>query len=342
VAETDLYVGIDPGGRHCGFFIMFSSGCYFSSTEDFYGLSSDKRDCSVSMHDPVACGLHAASLVRSETGQFLEWMWTVHDIDKTSYAIEVTQEGPTNYWAAGLAAVVCAEYPVGQAWHKQPVVVAAQPRTVKWNYGLPCAGHAENKRNALKTVRQSLGLEVDDDHQADAALIAISSFFPRHRSISVPGVRPGTTKQAPEPLDQYYRRLYSIWQPAAGHSTIPHSTTPSTSGATSTQKSASKYKVATARSTGRSAASPAATRRTSATASPTLANQASSFGGTRFVQPMSAVHRVRASERLKLRSTTTTERLSDPRSPTRPARTPPCSRKRAHDQTPSPSKRQRR
>ncbi len=186
IAEVRVYIGVDPGGRNCGVVVVFSNGTYYAGTEDLWRTSSDPRACNDSMGDPVACGIHAAAFPYTRSGLFLDNFWYIHDVqDPVCIGIETVQEGATNYWAAGLSAVLHESAGFGMDIARSPTIVSAHPRTVKWNFGLPVAGHAENKRNALEFVRQRLHLAVDDDHQADALMIALSSFFPRHRSITV-------------------------------------------------------------------------------------------------------------------------------------------------------------
>lgn len=331
IGEVYVYIGVDPGGRNCGIVVVFSNGTYYAGTEDLWRGSSDPRACNDSMGDPVACGLHAAAVSYTPTGLFLEEFWNIHDVqDPIRIGIETVQEGPTNYWAAGLAAVLHESAGFGMDISRNPTIVPAHPKTVKWNFGLPVAGHAENKRNALEFVRQRLHLAVDDDHQADALMIALSSFFPRHRSITVPGVRPNTTKQIPEPIDQYVDRLYSIWH-GPPLQTTPRATSPSaeSNGKTST---ASSGKSATAPGMTQSAISqPARSPTQQPTAASSAATQATNSGG------IASATTTRSARRAVRRphpyaapqqsaqpkdSPTTASRPLDPRSPPRPRRSP--------------------
>lgn len=181
-------------------------GGYFSETLDLTAhreyVSGDTLR--TEMYDPVKCACHVVDgFKRSESYRILDWLTDMSGCVTVKMGVETVQEGPTNYWAAAWAAAFRTMF----TFALSVTVLGVQSRSAKCNAGLMIgAGHAENKRLALKAVR-GMGVVVDDDHQADAWLILLATSLPRHRQIRVPGKRPGTTKYGDEDPDEYYARV---------------------------------------------------------------------------------------------------------------------------------------
>lgn len=201
-----VHVGIDPGARNCGIAIWVRGAC-FSETLD---LTAHREYVSPDilrkeMYDPVKCACHVVDgFKNTESWHILNWLTDMSGCMRVILGVETVQEGPTNYWAAAWAAAFRSMF----TFALECEVHGVQSRSAKANVGIPLgAGHSENKRLALKTVTVALGLEVDDDHQADAWLILLATSLPRHRGILVPGKRPGTSKIGDEPHDDYQQRV---------------------------------------------------------------------------------------------------------------------------------------
>lgn len=201
--EGDAYVGIDPGVRNCGVFIVAPGGRYFCSTEDIAGVAHEARAIRAQMQNPVDCGRHAAQLLKTATGDILKWLAELQHIATVHIAIECVNipesRDPTtrrilpasgnNYWAAGFSAMLTVFF------GDRAIISAISPSAAKANLGLaPSGNHGRNKSEMLKIVQDELGILVNTNHEADALSVILVSAFPNATRTRIPGKRHATTK----------------------------------------------------------------------------------------------------------------------------------------------------
>jgi len=186
--------------KNLGLFLLIPGIGYVCDTVDVAYKIDCGKNVSQNMQDPVKCATYISGLDRgSDVIEVMALVMEMNQEHENRCAIEIVQEGPTNYLAAAFSLVAQQHYFECES---------VQSTSAKSNVCIPMRGHAGNKLAAKATVTRRFGLDVDDDHQADAALCILAAFQPRLRRIRIPGARPGTTKYADEDIDTYTARIH--------------------------------------------------------------------------------------------------------------------------------------